>query len=81
MPSSIVLREVDSAIFQTLIRKSFIIAWIGDYTLYNGDTELIRLINEKQHTLSGSKINEDRIYCNEILKRKNGRCLTKKDFK
>lgn len=68
VPNNIRLRDLDGNAVIVPILQSFFITWIGSSSLFDGETELVRMTNQKQHSISGPKINDSRTYVNGILK-------------
>jgi hypothetical protein len=73
VPNNIRLRNLDDNVVSAPIVQSFFITWIGSYSLFDGETELVRMTNQKQHSISGPKINDNRTYVDGILKPKKRR--------
>jgi hypothetical protein len=73
VPNNIRLRNLNTNDVQAARRHAFFITWIGSYSLFDGETELVTMTNRKQHSVSGPKISDNRTYVDGILKPKKRR--------
>ncbi len=73
VPNNMRLQNLTTNDFQAARRHAFFITWIGSYSLFDGETELVRMTNQKQHSISGPMISDSRTYVDGILKPKKRR--------